>query len=450
LGVILFVTQNLSPRSRLIIGAIALTIYVGLTGVQASILRAGLMGLGGLVALTQERKVDPLRGLLLAAVIILIYNPLFLRDIGFQLSFAATLGLMTTLPYLQQRLDWMPTPIATMIAIPIAASLWTMPLLLHHFSGFSLYSIPLNIGTGPLILVISLGGMISAFGGLVYPPFGSLIATVLTWPIKVLMAAVTFSNSLPLSDFATGKSPLWLTLGIYVVMVVLWLSPRLKPHRRLILFTLGSILLVAMFGHKLTLLQVTILPSGNNPLIVVEQQTNTILFGSPDDQSDRYTLQPFLRYRGINHIDCHVKFDPDPSYNCAGHSLDPDRPSTPYQTLSKNFTLGQVLVQNLDPALGLIQLQMGKHQWLLFTKPLTDQSQLYRSNPQAEVVAWRGNYFPFKWFKQLKPQITIAMDQRWDNLVKGSDFYYVARDGAIQWNGRKGVVTHSQVDYGLD
>ncbi|NJN76036.1 MAG: ComEC family competence protein [Synechococcaceae cyanobacterium RL_1_2] len=342
LGVILFLTQNLSPRSQLIIGAIALTIYIGLTGLQASILRAGLMGLGGLVALTQERKVDPLRGLLLAAVIILIYNPNFLGDIGFQLSFAATLGLMITLPSLQQRLDWLPTPISTSIAIPIAASLWTMPLLFHHFSGFSLYSIPLNVVAGPLILIISLGGMISALVGVVYPPLGSLMATVLTWPINGLMGAVTFSNNLPLSDFATGKSPLWLTLVIYAAMVAWWLWPNLKPYLPLILVTLGSIFLMAMVTDKLTLLQVTILPNGNNPLIVVEQQINTILLGSPDKESDRYILQPFLRYRGINHIDCQVKLNPDLRYNCLGHSLNPDQPPTPASNpLVTIFILGQ-------------------------------------------------------------------------------------------------------------
>ncbi|NJN76035.1 MAG: hypothetical protein HC796_07280 [Synechococcaceae cyanobacterium RL_1_2] len=86
----------------------------------------------------------------------------------------------------------------------------------------------------------------------------------------------------------------------------------------------------------------------------------------------------------------------------------------------------------------------------MFTKPLTDQSQLYVSNAQPEVIAWQGNYFPFKWLKQLKPQTTIAMDQRWDNLIKGPNFYYVRRDGAIQWHRRRGFVTHAQVDYGFD
>ncbi|MFM7442064.1 MAG: ComEC/Rec2 family competence protein, partial [Snowella sp.] len=192
LGALLAITAPLSPKFRLVLGLIILVFYVGLTGFQPSALRAAIMGFGVLVGLVFERKTRPLGLLMLAAIVLLVVNPLWIYDLGFQLSFLATFGLIVTLPALQKRLDWLPPAIATIIALPIAASLWTLPLLMHTFSVVATYSIPVNILAAPLVTVISLGGAISAIAALIWTPLGSVIAWLLYYPTHWLIQLVNF------------------------------------------------------------------------------------------------------------------------------------------------------------------------------------------------------------------------------------------------------------------
>jgi competence protein ComEC len=109
-----------------------------------------------------RRKVKLLGSLLVTATLLLLFNPLWIWDLGFQLSFLATLGLLVTVPPLIKKLDWMPPAIACLIAVPIAASLWTLPLQLYVFGVVPVYSIVVNMITTPLISVISISGIISA------------------------------------------------------------------------------------------------------------------------------------------------------------------------------------------------------------------------------------------------------------------------------------------------
>jgi competence protein ComEC len=120
--------------------------------------------------------------LLLAALVLLLINPLWIWDLGFQLSFLATLGLLVTSPALMKRLDWLPPTIASLIAVPIAATIWVLPLLLYVFSQVSTYSILANVVTSFLIAGITMGGFISAVFGAVWPLAGSAIAWLLYFP----------------------------------------------------------------------------------------------------------------------------------------------------------------------------------------------------------------------------------------------------------------------------
>ncbi|MCS6815394.1 MAG: ComEC family competence protein, partial [Cyanobacteria bacterium] len=130
LSVVIALTQQFSSRVQFVSGLVALGIFVGLTGVQPAVMRAAVMGVGALVALVMERQVKPLGSLLLAATVLLLWQPLWIWDLGFQLSLLATLGLMVTVAPLTKWLDWLPTPIASSVAVPIAAYLWTIPLQL--------------------------------------------------------------------------------------------------------------------------------------------------------------------------------------------------------------------------------------------------------------------------------------------------------------------------------
>ena len=93
LGLVLILTRSLEPQFRFGIGFAALILYVSLTGGSVSVLRAAIMGFGALIGLVAERKIKPLGCLLVAATLLLLWNPQWIWNIGFQLSVTATLGV---------------------------------------------------------------------------------------------------------------------------------------------------------------------------------------------------------------------------------------------------------------------------------------------------------------------------------------------------------------------
>lgn len=272
MGILLAVTKRLAAKTRLWLGVGAIAIYIGLTGIEPAVLRAGLMGLAALIALTQERKVKPLGSLLLAAVLILVYDPLWIWNLGFQFSFLATLGLLVTVPVLTKWLDWVPTAIAPLIAVPAAAYLWTLPLQLYGFGIVSPYSIPVNILTTPLITVLSLGGMVSALAGLIWMPAGSFLAWGLSYPAQWLIALAQWGNRLPGSAIAIGTIALGQLAIIYVIFMVVWWQKRW--HRYWWMGALISLSLVAVpVWHNYTnLFQITVLSTANQPILVMQDR----------------------------------------------------------------------------------------------------------------------------------------------------------------------------------
>ncbi|MEL6556078.1 MAG: ComEC/Rec2 family competence protein [Cyanobacteria bacterium J06621_11] len=219
------------PKTQAIAGWIALVIYVGLTGLQPSVIRASLMGAGTLLGLATQRQVKPLGGLLMAATLILIWNPQWIWDVGFQLSVVATLGLILTVRRLMGRLEWMPTTIATLIAVPVAAYLWTIPLQLLYFQVLPTYSVMLNAIATPLVVMISIGGFISAIAAIILPVVGSAIAANLYYPIHLLIWLVDRFNQFPGSSVEILGVKGWHVVLCYCVYaaICLYLWKTEKP-----------------------------------------------------------------------------------------------------------------------------------------------------------------------------------------------------------------------------
>ena len=96
--------------------------------------RALLMGALAVVLKERRSRSRPLALLLLCLLLMLLLRPSWLLDVGFQLSATATGGLILSAGPLEDRLQrWLPRWAAAAMAVPLAASLWTLPLQLLHF-----------------------------------------------------------------------------------------------------------------------------------------------------------------------------------------------------------------------------------------------------------------------------------------------------------------------------
>ncbi len=224
--IVLGLLKSQQPRVQAGVGLLALGIFVGLTGLQPSIVRASVMGMGVLAGIALQQKVKPLGCLLMAVNAILLCNPQWIWDIGFQLSAMATLGLILSVNKLMGWMDWLPTNVAVLLAVPMAAYVWTIPLQLHYFQTLPSYSILLNGMTTPLVVLISLGGFVSAIAAAILPIVGSAIAANFYYPIHLLIWLAAHFNQLPgnsvaISGFNAGH--VVATYGLYTaICIFLW------------------------------------------------------------------------------------------------------------------------------------------------------------------------------------------------------------------------------------
>lgn len=222
--------RNFEPQSRAIAGFFALVLYVGLTGLQPSVVRAFVMGCGALIALVSSRKINPKKGLFVAITLILLWNPQWVWDVGFQLSAVATLGLILMVPRLLKTLDFLPKGISGSLAIPIAAYIWTLPLQLHYFEAVPIYSVILNAIATPLVAVISVGGFVSGAAAMVWPLVGSAIATNFYYPIQALIWLVNKFNQLPGSSIEVEKIGVWSVVALYIIYAAVYFFLQQKQQ----------------------------------------------------------------------------------------------------------------------------------------------------------------------------------------------------------------------------
>jgi len=308
LGLVLAGTRRLSQKVQFSIGTAALVIYVGLTGFHPPVLRAAVMGCGALIGLVVQRKRKPLNSLLIAATLLLLFNPVWIWDIGFELSFLATLGLMVTVQPLIKRLDWLPPAIASLVAVPITASIWTLPLQLQVFSIVPLYSIVVNIFSTPIISIISIGGMISALAALIWPMAGSALAWLLYYPTHIIIALAQFSDHLPGNSVAVGTISVLQLSALYGLMCLVWLQSWWQPRWWLAGFLAIGLVLIPVWSSQATLFRVTVL-AAPSPVLVIQDKGKVVLVNSGDANTARFTVLPFLQQQGVNQIDWAIATD---------------------------------------------------------------------------------------------------------------------------------------------
>ena len=147
----LFSLFRIEKRIALIATGITLTLYLSLIGFKSSLLRAYLFFLAIIIAKLSERKVRYLNIWGFAGFLSLIYNPLWILNVGFQFSYTTTLGIILTII---PRLKGIKGYIITSLLTSLAATLFVSPLQIYYFKLFTPVSVLSNLVAIPLVFVI--------------------------------------------------------------------------------------------------------------------------------------------------------------------------------------------------------------------------------------------------------------------------------------------------------
>jgi competence protein ComEC len=182
-------------RERLVWTVALIAVYVPLAGSGPSIQRAGVMGAAGLMATLAGRRASRLYALGLAAAVTLAIDPGVASDVGWQLSFAAVLGILLLVSPIRESLlarlgrgNWR-RALAEGVAVTISATVATAPLIAHVFEEVSLTSLVANVLALPAVAPAMWLGMVSAalaqVPGIPLTPLSGLDALLLAYIAQV-------------------------------------------------------------------------------------------------------------------------------------------------------------------------------------------------------------------------------------------------------------------------
>ncbi|MEK7519507.1 MAG: ComEC/Rec2 family competence protein [Patescibacteria group bacterium] len=235
---------------------VLILVYMIMTGLQASIVRAGIMGFLFLWAQYLGRQNLSTRAVVFAGALMLIFNPQLLTlDVGFQLSFLAVMGIIHFHPFIRNFFITPPSQswgklkywfyaaphyffsflllknriLQEILAMTLSAQIFTLPILIYNFGYISQISPLTNILVVPLLPLLMILGLISAISGIIWKFLGFILSFPSWFLLTYLLKIVDFFSQ-PWA-LRTIENVHWLWLIIYYIVLaslLIWLKNRQK------------------------------------------------------------------------------------------------------------------------------------------------------------------------------------------------------------------------------
>jgi len=224
------------------LGALFVVLYTFMTGFPPSILRAGTMLLFVLFGKIIDRNINSLASIFFAGFLILLFSPTMLFDVGFQLSFVVTIGLVVCVPVFIEKFKkiddkyrekykntsrfkkyilflFSPANLASIVFIPLIAQVFVVPLQIHYFNSFTPFSILANILVIPFIGILSFVGFVSSIFALVpvLNESGVFVFDMFANPLLSLLVKIS-------EIFSSFKNSLIITYGFDIFQIFIFWS----------------------------------------------------------------------------------------------------------------------------------------------------------------------------------------------------------------------------------
>lgn len=209
-----------------------LSVYAIFCGASPSVVRASIMAVILLIGNLFGKQTDSLNSVSLAGVLILLFAPLFLFDLGFLLSFAGVFGIFFLYPVLKNALKFLHYKwIIKSLAITLSADIATLPIIANHFGFISVVSCISNLVLVPLFGFIFMLLFVLTIICLILPFLGFLLR-ICQWGLLIIERGAAYLASLPFasfdySGFRTGALISYYT-GMFCASRYLIISPKSK------------------------------------------------------------------------------------------------------------------------------------------------------------------------------------------------------------------------------
>ncbi len=294
-----------------------LTLFVCVTGFEPSVLRAVFMACVLLISALIYREPDIYSTMAVSCIIMLAINPAMLFNIGFQLSFAATLGIVMLYSNISKLIScrFIPKKAADILGATLAAQAGVLPITLIHFNKVSLISVLPNILAAPMLEIITILGAVMAIVG----QFSILLSRLIGYLNNVFLTAVLYitkwSAAIPYASITTVTPSLAAAALYYaVVWFLLWYKPlkgiRLNIRHAYVALALAAALCLTS-SIKPGRLEIVFLDVGQGDSAFIRTSTGkTILIDGGGNSNPamasrvgEMTVVPFLLDHGTGTLD---------------------------------------------------------------------------------------------------------------------------------------------------
>ena len=228
---VMWALKSLPRKTAFICAVVGIVLFTLFVGASPAVVRASIMGILGLLALNYGRSNNIHLTILWSAAIMVTWNPkILVYDVGFQLSFAAVMGLIYVAPHFEKYSKLLPGAfgIREAIVMTMSAQVMALPIIVYNFERLSLIAPISNLLVAFAIPPAMLFGFVAVLVSFVFPPLGLVFAYIAWGVLTYIIKIIELTAAIPYASVDWTGVTLWMMVGYYVVLGILlwWLRPK--------------------------------------------------------------------------------------------------------------------------------------------------------------------------------------------------------------------------------
>lgn len=222
--------------------------YACFTGLSPSVIRSVTMFTLLILAKMGRTKGITLNTLAVAAFLMLLWNPFYLFDVSFQLSFVSVASILILQPFLYRQIkveNRVGKYVWGLLTVTMAAQIGTCPIVMYYFSGFPVYFLLTNLFAVPWVFVIMYATVLMLVLGFV-PFIQVYVAGVIGWMIKAMNECMAYVSNLPYSSIGH----IWIApidMVIFYSVIALLALYVVRKYRRAVIYAGAAILFLCLY-----------------------------------------------------------------------------------------------------------------------------------------------------------------------------------------------------------
>lgn len=306
-----YVLQNsiIGKKNGKIVCIIFLLVFMAITNFTPSVTRACIMAVLTLFSGIIYRKSDVYTNISVAALITLIFNPYNLLDLGFQLSYGGTIGIIIFIKRIQEKKSnsKVINYIKQMALVSIYANIIIIPIMMYHFNTVSFTFIISNIMASPILGIIVITGFLFIITSITVKPLTSLIAIFIKPILSILIKISQICSKLPFSNILVVTPYMFNVISYYAIILYCIKSKKNNKCKIIICLLIVLILInfiIYIFPQKLRIFFIDV-GQGDSTLIITPDKKTVLIDGGGSDSFDvgEKVLLPYLLDRRILKVD---------------------------------------------------------------------------------------------------------------------------------------------------